>query len=64
MKIITINLPEAYLDAIQVLNDLGIYPNRSGAIRLALKNFLSEELNFQKTLDEDNFESIMRRVKR
>ncbi|MHA2288597.1 MAG: ribbon-helix-helix domain-containing protein, partial [Promethearchaeota archaeon] len=39
MKIITINLPEKYLEAIQTLNDLGIYPSRSEAIRTALSEF-------------------------
>ncbi|MHA2474883.1 MAG: ribbon-helix-helix domain-containing protein [Promethearchaeota archaeon] len=34
MKIITINLPEKYLQAIQILNDMNIYPSRSEAIRM------------------------------
>ena len=45
MKIITINLPEKYLEAIQTLNDLGIYPSRSEAIRTALSEFLDEEFH-------------------
>jgi Arc/MetJ-type ribon-helix-helix transcriptional regulator len=60
MKIITINLPEKYLDAIQTLNDLGIYPSRSEAIRIALHNFLSNELKMYKDLEEDSFKMLMR----
>lgn len=50
MQIITINLPEAYLDSIQILNDLKIYPSRSEVIRVALENFLSNELRFNQEI--------------
>ena len=54
MQIITINLPEKYLDAIQILNDYKIYPSRSEAIRIALKQFLANELKMDEELEEDN----------
>ena len=60
MKIITINLPEKYLDAIQILNDLGVYPSRSEAIRIALRDFLAGELKMFQDLDEDNFKMLVR----
>lgn len=60
MKIITINLPEKYLEAIQTLNDLGIYPSRSEAIRTALSEFLDEELKMFNNLEEDTFKMIVR----
>lgn len=60
MKIITINLPEKYLAAIQVLNDLGIYPSRSEAIRIALRDFLSNELKMYLDLDADNFNMLVK----
>ncbi|MCK4688196.1 MAG: ribbon-helix-helix protein, CopG family [Candidatus Lokiarchaeota archaeon] len=60
MKIITINLPEKYLDAIQILNDLGMYPSRSEAIRVALHNFLANELKMYKDLDDSSFKMLMR----
>jgi Arc/MetJ-type ribon-helix-helix transcriptional regulator len=60
MKIITINLPEKYLQAIQILNDLGIYPSRSEAIRIALRNFLSDELKMYQDLDEESFKILIR----
>ena len=63
MKIITINLSEKYLSAIQVLNDLGIYPSRSEAIRIALKQFLPKELKFFETLESKQFKKSMRGVR-
>ena len=54
MKIITINLPEKYLSAIKILNDLGVYPSRSEAIRIALSDFLTDELKFYEELDEES----------
>jgi len=60
MKIITINLPEKYLQAIQILNDLGIYPSRSEAIRIALRDFLSNELKMYQDLDENSFKMLIR----
>ncbi len=60
MKIITINLPEKYLEAIQILNDLNIYPSRSDAIRNALHNFLSDELKMFEDLDKESFEMLIK----
>lgn len=60
MKIITINLPEKYLSAIQTLNDLGIYPSRSEAIRIALREFLKDELKMFEDLDDENFKMLLR----
>ena len=60
IKIITINLPEAYLSAISVLNDLGVYPSRSEAIRIALKDFLPKELKMFQELDTENFKLLIR----
>jgi len=60
MKIITINLPEKYLSAIKVLNELGIYPSRSEAIRVALKDFLPDELKMYEELDEESLSFQLR----
>lgn len=60
MKIITINLPEKYLEAIQTLNDLGIYPSRSEAIRTALSEFLEDELKMFDNLEENTFKMLIR----
>jgi Arc/MetJ-type ribon-helix-helix transcriptional regulator len=60
MKIITINLPEKYLQAIQILNDMGILPSRSEAIRMALHDFLAKELKMYNDLDDDSFRMLIR----
>ena len=60
MKIITINLPEKYLSAIKILNDLGIYPSRSEAIRIALRDFLTNELKMYEDLDEEILPYILK----
>lgn len=60
MKIITINLPEKYLSAIQILNDLDIYPSRSEAIRIALRDFLTNELKMYQELEDESFKMLVR----
>lgn len=60
MKIITINLPEKYLEAIQTLNDLGVYPSRSEAIRTALSEFLTDELKMFENLEDETFKMLVR----
>jgi len=60
MKIITINLPERFLAAMQVLNDMGKYPSRSEQIRVALHDFLSKELKMYKDLNNDTFKMLIR----
>ncbi len=60
MKIITINLPEKYLEAIQTLNDLGVYPSRSEAIRSALSDFLGDELKMFENLEDETFKMLVR----
>ena len=60
MKIITINLPEKYLAAIQILQDNSIYPSRSEAIRSALRDFLTNELKFYGELDDENLDILLK----
>ena len=45
MKLITINLPQAYIDGLEKLVDDEIYPNRSEAIRNAVRDMLRKENN-------------------
>jgi len=60
MKIITINLPERYLAAIQILNDMNMYPSRSEAIRIALSDFLAKELKMYNDLEDESFKILIR----
>ena len=64
MKIITINLPEAYLAGIQILTDLKIYPSRSEALRIAIGDFLSKELEMRKDLDLNILKSLKKQGRR
>lgn len=52
MKIVTINLPVPFLDALEKLTDYGLYPSRSEAIRVALRDFLSRELQIAQKLKQ------------
>ena len=60
MKIITINLPIQYLEAIQSLQDIGMCASRSEAIRTALREFLGEELTTFNNLETNTFKKIIR----
>ncbi|MFW9827511.1 MAG: ribbon-helix-helix domain-containing protein [Candidatus Thorarchaeota archaeon] len=45
MKIVTVNIPETYLDSIEKLvGENGLYPSRSELIRVAVRDFLLREL--------------------
>lgn len=45
MRIVTINVPEAYIDAInELIGEHGLYPSRSELIRVAVREFLLREL--------------------
>ena len=43
MRLITVHLPEAILEALDALVLLRIYPNRSEAIRYAVKVMIDQE---------------------
>lgn len=44
MKLITVNLPEAYVSGLERLIVEQLYPNRSEAIRIAVRDLLKREL--------------------
>ena len=43
MKVITINVPIKYIQILQKLQDAGLYPSRSEAIRVAIRDFMLKE---------------------
>ncbi|MHA1292568.1 MAG: ribbon-helix-helix domain-containing protein [Promethearchaeota archaeon] len=67
MKIVTVNIPESYIEAIEkLIGENGLYPSRSELIRCAVREFLLKELKMAKnivkytepeeeSLDEKNF---------
>ncbi|MHA1580578.1 MAG: ribbon-helix-helix domain-containing protein [Candidatus Freyarchaeota archaeon] len=44
MKLVSIKLPTAYIDGLNKLVERGIYPSRSEAIRVAVRDMLKKEL--------------------
>ena len=45
MKIVTVNVPESYIGAInKLIGENGLYPSRSELIRVAVREFLLKEL--------------------
>ena len=55
MKIATINIPNAYLDCMETLVNLGFYPSRSEVVREALKHFLNREILINDNLTHEKF---------
>lgn len=60
MRIITINLSKNHLKVIKILTDLGIYESRSEAIRVALEEFLKDEITFLEELQSEKFKITIR----
>ena len=55
MKIVTINVPESYLGAInKLIGENGLYPSRSELIRVAVRDFLLRELKMAKNIAKYN----------
>jgi len=53
MKIITVNLPEEYIRAIdQIVGMDGLYPSRSELIRVAVRQFLLQEISSAKQFQD------------
>ena len=51
MKIVTVNVPESYIDAMKKLVGRdGLYPSRSELIRCATRDFLLKELKLAESM--------------
>lgn len=51
MKIVTVNIPESFVDAIEkLIGEDGLYPSRSELIRCAVREFLVKELTLAKKM--------------
>jgi Arc/MetJ-type ribon-helix-helix transcriptional regulator len=51
MKLITLHLPETYIKALEQLVDERYYPNRAEAIRVAIRDLITDELWRRKDSD-------------
>lgn len=59
MKIVTVNVPESYIDAIgKLIGENGLYPSRSELIRVAVREFLLKELRMAKNWSIHNDNNI------
>jgi len=60
MKIVTVNVPESYIGAInKLIGENGLYPSRSELIRCAVRDFLIKELTMANNIAkyiEDEFD--------
>lgn len=55
MKIVTVNVPESYIEAIKKLvGENGLYPSRSELIRCAVRDFLLKELKLARNMAKYN----------
>jgi len=55
MKIVTVNVPENYIDAInKLIGRDGLYPSRSELIRCAVREFLIKELKLANNMAKYN----------
>ncbi|MHA1135487.1 MAG: ribbon-helix-helix domain-containing protein [Candidatus Thorarchaeota archaeon] len=44
MKLVTLHIPETYVQGLEQLVESNLYPNRSEAIRIAIRDLLKREL--------------------
>lgn len=44
MKLITVNIPKAYLEDLENLVKIGMYSSRSEAIRIAVRDLIWDEI--------------------
>ena len=58
MKIVTINIPDQYLDCLEIMVNMGFYPSRSEAVRQALKQFLVHEQEVNEGLTVEVFKDL------
>ena len=53
MRLVTVKMPEAYVEAIDELVRMGRFSNRSEAIRTAIRELLRRELWIKEMEEED-----------
>lgn len=51
-KIMTINIPKAYIEFIELLKNEGLYPSKTEIVRVALRNFFAEEIELIQALKD------------
>jgi antitoxin ParD1/3/4 len=59
MRLIAVHLPDRILDDIQQLVENGLYPNRSEAIRIAIRDLLKRELWDQNMFQKEKMSEVV-----
>jgi len=59
MKLISVNLPESYLRVLEMLVVQGNFPNRSEAIRVAIRDLIKTEFLIEESVNKDITPSII-----
>ena len=63
MRIVTINIPDIYIDTIEIFVKQGYFPSRSETIREALKRFLIRDPRFMDLLeDKEKIERFIQNI--
>ncbi len=53
MKLISVNLPESYLKVLEILVVDGKFPNRSEAIRVAIRDLIKTEFLIEESVNRN-----------
>lgn len=59
IKLISVNLPESYLKVLEILVIDGKFPNRSEAIRVAIRDLIKTEYLIEESVSRDTLPSFI-----
>jgi len=59
MKLISVNLPESYLRVLEMLVIQGNFPNRSEAIRVAIRDLIKTEYLIEESVNRNIAPSVI-----
>lgn len=59
MKLISVNLPESYLKVLEILVSEGKFPNRSEAIRVAIRDLIKTEYLIEESIERNISPSLL-----
>ena len=60
MKLISVNLPESYLKVLEILVVDGKFPNRSEAIRVAIRDLIKTEYIIEESVSKNIAPNIVK----
>ncbi len=60
MKLISVNLPESYLKVLEILVVDGKFPNRSEAIRVAIRDLIKTEYLIEESVNRNLAPSLIK----